>query len=308
LLDLYGVIEKTAERVVRNADRMQVVTAVLNAVEPPSITLLSSGLRVPASMIELSPAVKAPILQMHAGDVVTVIVSEARDRYVVIGASSDIGDIGDIGGGLAGLQQDLQALAVSNASKAADSAVVHKTGDETVAGRKTFSTAPYVPGTSSSDYGLVAASKSYVDSTYSNVHSWVRGGSNNIPLLRTWTGSFNPQAGWAFYVTVRCYEGGMNQYQVRLQCGANLTIQQTWMAKWASGWTSDDHQLMPNSPISIDLSPTGNANYAGEYLHVRVGISTESTFFWTVYVYVTSFTFPSNANVLEGSGWGKNAQ
>src|SRR5688572_30246834 len=50
------------------------------------------------------------------------------------------------------------------ASKADDSEVVHNTGDENVAGIKTFSSSPIVPNPTTASQ---AASKSYVDSTVS---------------------------------------------------------------------------------------------------------------------------------------------
>jgi len=55
----------------------------------------------------------------------------------------------------------LKASAVTSAGAASDSAVVHNSGSETVAGTKTFSSSPVVPSPS---LGSQAANKTYVDS------------------------------------------------------------------------------------------------------------------------------------------------
>ena len=55
----------------------------------------------------------------------------------------------------------LKSSAVTNAGAAADTAVVHNTGAETVAGTKTFSASPVVP---TPTLGSQAANKTYVDS------------------------------------------------------------------------------------------------------------------------------------------------
>jgi len=55
----------------------------------------------------------------------------------------------------------LKSSAVTNAGAATDSAVVHNTGNETVAGTKTFSASPVVP---TPTLGSQAANKTYVDS------------------------------------------------------------------------------------------------------------------------------------------------
>lgn len=59
----------------------------------------------------------------------------------------------------------LKSSAVTNAGAAADSAVVHNTGAETVAGTKTFSASPVVP---TPTLGSQAANKTYVDSVASS--------------------------------------------------------------------------------------------------------------------------------------------
>src|SRR5664280_777790 len=57
---------------------------------------------------------------------------------------------------------DAATVTTALATKANDSAVVHNTGSETVAGTKTFSSSPVVP---TPTLGSQATNKTYVDST-----------------------------------------------------------------------------------------------------------------------------------------------
>lgn len=68
----------------------------------------------------------------------------------------------------------------SLAGKAADSAVVHNTGDETVAGVKTFNDSPVVPTPST---GTQAANKTYVDSVASSGAPDATTGSKGVVQL-----------------------------------------------------------------------------------------------------------------------------
>lgn len=67
-------------------------------------------------------------------------------------------------GGSLSTKADTTALTTGLATKATDTAVVHNTGSELVAGTKTFSASPVVP---SPTLGSQAANKTYVDSTVS---------------------------------------------------------------------------------------------------------------------------------------------
>ena len=76
------------------------------------------------------------------------------------------------------------------ASKAADSAVVHNTGAETVAGVKSFTSSPSVPTPSSSND---AANKNYVDTQVSAVSGNYASPVQDIAALRAITGALDKQ-------------------------------------------------------------------------------------------------------------------
>jgi hypothetical protein len=94
----------------------------------------------------------------------------ANKTYVDTVASSGAPDATTTSKGIVQLAGDLGGTATvptvpGLAAKAADSAVVHNTGTETVAGVKTFSSSPVVPTPST---GTQAANKTYVDSVASS--------------------------------------------------------------------------------------------------------------------------------------------
>lgn len=80
-------------------------------------------------------------------------------------AGSDDGTWGNILNDFLSVSHDgdgtLKSSAVTNAGAASDTAVVHNTGAETIAGTKTFSSSPVVP---TPTLGSQAANKTYVDS------------------------------------------------------------------------------------------------------------------------------------------------
>src|SRR4051812_19250358 len=105
----------------------------------------------------------------------------ARVAALEAAGGGTVSDWGDIGGTLSDqtdLQTALNAKASTSTVTTNDSAAVHKTGNETVAGIKTFSASPIVP-TPSTDFQ--AATKKYVDdnggATTNNYTATITGGN-----------------------------------------------------------------------------------------------------------------------------------
>ncbi|MGD8373958.1 MAG: hypothetical protein PVI21_03820 [Candidatus Woesebacteria bacterium] len=95
------------------------------------------------------------------GDVLNefLLVSHASGGTLKSGSVSD----DTVASGAAIAQSKISGLSTSLAAKADDSAVMHLTGDESVAGVKTYSSSPVVP-TPVSDTD--AANKTYVDNSF----------------------------------------------------------------------------------------------------------------------------------------------
>lgn len=136
----------------------------------------------------------------------TFIALENRVDALEAGGSGTVSDWGDLGGTLSD-QTDLQAALDA---KAADSAVVKLTGNQTVAGIKTFSSSPIVPTPSSSTQ---AANKSYVDS--------VGGGTTNNNTFNITGGNFPAASGFANAAAIVTYFATSN---LPILLDGNVTI------------------------------------------------------------------------------------
>lgn len=124
----------------------------------------------------------------------------------------------------------------SLASKANDSAVVHLTGNETVAGVKTFSSSPVVPTPSSSSQ---AASKGYVDSALTGAPT-VSSTAPSSPatnalwydttteLLKRWSGSAWVIEGSSRYATMP--NGGLHIFTSNTDPAGSAIDGDIWLA------------------------------------------------------------------------------